>query len=205
MKIKFLDGTEEELTSLQGASLQGADLRCASLQSASLRCASLQSASLQSADLQGADLRCARLWGANLQGADLWGANLQGADLWGANLQGARLRSANLQGARLPHFQIVPSEGAFTAWKKCTEGVIKIEIPAEARRTSALVGRKCRAEFVRTLEVPDGVDEATSKADCDVTYVVGEITRADSYDDDIRVECSHGIHFFMTRREAEEY
>lgn len=36
-------------------------------------------------------------------------------------------------------------------------------------------------------------------------YVVGEVTRPDSFNDDIRIECSNGIHFFITLREAQEY
>lgn len=31
------------------------------------------------------------------------------------------------------------------------------------------------------------------------------IVRADKYNDDPRVECTGGIHFFLTRQEAEEY
>ena len=36
-------------------------------------------------------------------------------------------------------------------------------------------------------------------------YIPGQITKPDSYDDDPRIECSHGIHFFLTRKEAEEW
>jgi hypothetical protein len=37
-----------------------------------------------------------------------------------------------------------------------------------------------------------------------VLFTVQE-AKADNYDPGIRVECTAGIHFFMTRREAEEY
>jgi hypothetical protein len=36
-------------------------------------------------------------------------------------------------------------------------------------------------------------------------YIAGERVEADGWDDDIRVECTHGIHFFVTLREAREY
>jgi hypothetical protein len=75
--------------------------------------------------------------------------------------------------------------------------VIALTIPAEAKRTSSLVGRKCRAEFV----IPMG--SGTSRRGG--VYVEGEVFRPDSYDADIRVECTNGVHFFITRREAEEY
>jgi hypothetical protein len=36
-------------------------------------------------------------------------------------------------------------------------------------------------------------------------YIVGKETWADAWNDDPRIECTSGIHFFMTRKEAEEY
>jgi hypothetical protein len=128
---------------------------------------------------------------------------LSGANLLGANLSGANLTGANLTGANLPHFQIVPEVGAFVGWKKLANGTIaKLEIPADAKRTSSLVGRKCRASKVVVLEGEGESPTATTK----LHYAPGMTVEADSYyDDDIRVECSHGIHFFLTKAEAEEW
>jgi hypothetical protein len=50
-----------------------------------------------------------------------------------------------------------------------------------------------------------GAEEALSKHDMDTIYKAGVVVHPDKYDDDIRVECTHGIHFFITRKEAEEY
>jgi hypothetical protein len=36
-------------------------------------------------------------------------------------------------------------------------------------------------------------------------YEVGKITYPDSYDNSIFKECTNGIHFFITRKEAEDY
>ncbi len=155
---------------------------------------------LSGADLSGADLRYADLSGAGLSGADLRYANLSGANLSGADLSGA-----NLSGARLPDFQLCPQEGSFIAFKKLQGGVIaKLGIPKSAARTSSLVGRKCRAEFARVLELSIGT-EAFDTYTGNTLYKVGERVYPDSYDADIRVECTHGIHFFITRKEAEQY
>jgi hypothetical protein len=185
---------------LQRANLQGADL-----QRAFLRGANLQGADLRGADLQGANLQGAYLQGANLRGANLQGAYLQGADLQDANLQGADLRGADLQGANLPAFQLCPQEGAFVAWKKVRGAVLKLLVTG--KRTSSLVGRKCRASEVCVFEAfsAPGETEFTSLYDPRFIYRVGETAREENYDDDIRVECTEGIHFFMTRKEAEEY
>lgn len=160
--------------------------------------ANLRGANLERADLEGADLR-----GADLRGANLERANLRGANLGRANLQGANLDRANLEGAWLPHYQICPEEGSFIAWKKTSDGVVKLRIPADAKRTSSLVGRKCRASYV---EVLDGKGMSTCcQPELRTLYMPGGTVWADSFDPDPRVECTHGIHFFMTRREAEEW
>ena len=203
---------EADLTgaNLRGANLTGANLREADLRGADLTGADLRGADLRGADLRGANLREAYLRGANLREADLRGANLRGADLTGANLReanlreayltGANLREADLTGAYLPNFQI-PQEGSFVGFKKIKSGVIKLLIPEKAKRTASLVGRKCRAEYVQVLEGPEGCDKHSGR----VFYKVGKTVYPDKYDNDIRIECTNGIHFFMTREEAEQY
>ena len=159
----------------------------------------------QRAYLRGADLR-----GAELQGAYLRGAELQGADLRGADLRGADLRGADLQGAKnadlvIAQTQITPQEGAFVGWKKLQGEVIaKLVIPHDAKRLNAIGSRKCRAEKAFVLEM-FGASEAFDKHTGKMLYKAEEWAIPDSFDDDVRVECSHGIHFFMRREEAEAY
>ena len=198
----------EPYASLEGASLWGANLRGANLRGANLEGANLEGASLRGASLWGANLRGANLEGANLRwacnrGANLEGANLEGANLEGANLRGASLRGASLEGAKLPHFQICPQEGSFIGYKKTTKGVIKLLIPEHAKRTNSLVGRKCRASEVVVVG-GDGVG-GTGTHYQGIIYNEGETIKCPDYDDDIRVECTKGIHFFMTLAEAEEW
>jgi len=172
-----------------------ANLRYTNLRYTNLKGANLN---LRDAYLIGADLRDAYLIGAHLRGA-----NLEGANLRGAYLRGAYLRGANLEGANLPHFLIVPECGSFYAFKKTTKGVIKIQIPAKAKRTNSLTNRKCRAEFIKVISGA-GIG-GTGPIYKSLTYNKGDVITADSYDDDIRLECTNGIHFFMTVKEAEEW
>lgn len=61
---------------------------------------------------------------------------------------------------------------------------------------------------MRVLEAfgaPEDQKEFHSLHDYDFTYRLGEVAREPSYDDDIRVECTSGIHFFITKQEAENY
>ena len=188
---------------LVSADLSWADLRAVNLRAVNLRAASLRAAILRAASLMGANLFYTDLRNTDLEGADLRNANFFGANLMEADLRNADLVGANLMGAKLPHFQIVPESGSFYAYKKTNLGVIKIQIPARAKRTSSLVGRKCRAEFVKVIS-GDGVG-GISTYDRKTKYNKGELVYADNYNDDIRIECTGGIHFFMTKAEAEEW
>ena len=211
-----LIGASLDGASLDGASLIGASLNDASLNDASLIGASLIGASLNRASLNRASLNRASLDGASLNGASLNGASLDGASLNRASLDGASLNRASLIGASLPAFQLVPEEGSFIAWKAVLsergQVLAKLEIPAEAARTSSLVGRKCRASAARVLAlmlIGSGkpVDEAySSHAGSSFVYRVGAtVVPSMPFDPDIRIECTSGIHFFITRAEAESY
>ena len=99
---------------------------------------------------------------------------------------------------------VCPIIGEFEAWKKCRDDVIvRLLIPADAKRSSAET-RKCRADYVKTLAVI-GADVGVSIHDGVTEYRAGEITRAPKWNKCRWVECGGGIHFFMTREEAEAY
>jgi hypothetical protein len=177
--------------------------------------ADLSGAGLSGADLSGADLSSADLSGAGLIGADLRSAGLSGADLSGADLRSADLRSADLRSAILSPHMVCPEVGAFTAFKKVYDRgnalIAVLTIPADARRVSSYIGRKCRAEFVicERFETvngePSSAAEACSRHNADFKYRVGERITPDRFDPDERVECSSGIHFYVTRKEAVEF
>ena len=178
-----------------------------------MRGADLYDANLRGADLYDADLRGANLRGANLRGADLYDANLRGADLYDANLRGADLRDADLYGAKhaelaIAQTRILP-EGAIIGWKKCRDDkIVKLLIPAEAKRSHAF-GRKCRAEYAEVLEITKGsrkLKTAFSQHNPDFRYKVGETVRPlEAFSDDWMEECESGIHFFISKLEAENY
>jgi len=198
----------------------GADLRGANLCGADLRGANLCGADLREANLYGANLHEANLYGANLYGANLHGASLRGANLRGANLSGASLRGANLSGANLrgatgipvevyAHFRSCPPSGTFIAWKQgYMSAIIKLKIPWFARRCNAVGSRKCRSEMAIVLEIErDGekLQECGAWIGQGFRYRTGEQVWPNSYDPSWYNECSHGIHFFMTRQEAVEF
>ena len=148
---------------------------------------------------------------ANLSCADLRGADLRGANLWGANLRGADLRGANLWGARNLNLTMAcPTAGAFIGWKKAHGYIVKLQIPAEARRSSATTS-KCRCDRAIVLAIedvnglPSGLREIASDRDCNFSYRVGEMVTEYAFDENRWDECSSGIHFFADRDEAVRY
>jgi hypothetical protein len=78
-----------------------------------------------------------------------------------------------------------------------------LTVPSKARRSNA-TGRKCRAEFVKVLDVI-GAEVGISKHDGKTEYRKGKIVRCDKWEEDRWIECGGGIHFFITRYEAENY
>ena len=205
-----LHGADLHGADLRSVNLSGADLRSVNLSGANLRGADLSYADLRSADLSYADLSYADLSGANLRGADLSYANLRGADLRDADLRDADLRDANLSNADLrgadslalvgAQLSILPA-GDIIGWKKLANNVIcKLQIPAGAKRSNA-TGRKCRAEYAIVLE-----GEGVSRHNPGFIYRVGETVRpSEPFCEDRWQECASGIHFFLTREEAEAY
>ena len=202
---------------LAGANLAGAYIADANLAGAYIADANLAGAYIARADLAGANLAGANLAGANLAGAYIAGANLAGAyiaraDLAGANLAGADLAGAyiadaNLAGAKgadlaIARTRILPA-GDLIGWKKAGDAIVKLRIPADARRSHAF-GRKCRAEFADVLEII-GSNAVTDANGLLTEYRAGERVRPDKWDDNWQEECSNGIHFFITREEAEAY
>jgi uncharacterized protein YjbI with pentapeptide repeats len=212
---------------LRYADLRYADLRHADLGYANLRHADLGYANLRGADLRYADLGYANLGSANLGSADLGSANLRYANLRSADLRYANLRSANLRGANLgsadlryadlryaknitdklaiAQFQFIPTDGPFIGWKKCkNEVIVKLCISKSAQRSHG-TERKCRASQVKVLEV-FGASEGISSYDPSVIYRKGKIVKCvEPFDENRWENCASGIHFYLTREEAEAH
>lgn len=112
-----------------------------------------------------------------------------------------------------------PEEGSFIGFKGlCSKNgrnlfICKLEIPIDAKRSSAF-GRKCRCSKAKVLEIlavddeynfTIPVEKGFSLHESGFEYKVGEMVYPDSFDDNRWIECSNGIHFFMTKQEAIDY
>ena len=130
------------------------------------------------------------------------------ADLSGADLSRASLSRANLEDTKEADLALAMStylpEGPFIGWKKCMDGVIvKLRIPEKAKRSHGCE-RKCRAEFVTVLEV-FGAQKGVSIYDKKTEYHPGKTVKANGWDENRWNTCGQGIHFFISRLEAEAF
>ncbi len=169
--------------------------------------ADLRGADLSGADLSGADLSGADLRRADLRRADLRWADLRWADLRGADLSGADLRWADLRDMVYNHTTIgihPAPEGELVVWGKKDGVLVKMLVPADAKRSCA-TSRKHRAEYVKVLEVIGAKEAVVENRFGTTVYRPGEVVRAHDWDDNRWNECAPGIHFFLTREEAEAW
>jgi hypothetical protein len=193
---------------LSGANLNNAYLTYANLSGADLTDANLTGAKLYGADLSGADLTGADLTGANLSGADLTCVELIGADLTGANLINSELEYANLTDAILDEKEqcrkgVMLTE-PMTGYKKAYGGkIITLEIPVGAKVFS-IHNDKRRTNKANVIDM-QGETELSSMHENNFKYHVGDEIDIIDFDENYNVECSTGIHFFLTREEAENF
>jgi co-chaperonin GroES (HSP10) len=185
---------------------------------ADLTCANLYGAYLIGANLTGADLRYANLIRSILIDTDLTGANLTGAKLYGAyligaNLTGAILTNTTLAGADLTHTILDEKEQcrkgvvlteSMIGYKKSNEGkIITLEMPIGAKVFS-INNNKRRTNKAKVIDM-QGETEFSSMHDNSFKYHVGDEIEIKDFDERYNVECSTGIHFFLTREEAENF
>ena len=229
------DLSDADLTcaDLSDANLSGANLYRANLRGADLRRADLTHANLTDADLTGADLYGANLTCADLTRAILSGANLTSANLTRAHLNFADLTSANLTDANLTHANLTDADltGTYLTFADLTDTILdeKEQCRKGIVLTEPMIGyKKSDENKIITLEMPigskvfsinnkkrrtnkanvidmQGETELSSIHDNSFKYHVGDEIEIKDFDDRYNVECWVGIHFFLTRDEAEEY
>ena len=209
--------------------LRGANLCQTLLKHTNLSYADSREVTLNDADIFNSNLSYADFGNVSLVGAYLPHSNLTRADFRGANLGWADLRScvfydtdlrdcnfmyANLRGSKyVPYIPFqCPSDGAFVGWKKVNNVLIKLEIPADAKRSSATTN-KCRCDKAKVLGFYDSLGSkelnitelVNDKYGKKCKYVKGEMVYPDFFDEDRWNECSHGIHFFVNKQDAINY
>lgn len=200
---------------LTGADLSHADLTLSSFQNVALRDADLHGSTVKNALfdgclLRGADFRDADMATASFRYCDMGGCDIRGADLFGAVLEHAMLEGV-VSDERTRWFRLhCPEKGAFLAYKKCVnDRMVQLLVPEDARRTSATLP-SCRCDKAKVLTIKsfdfkEEFEEAWSLVDEDFVYRKGQWVQVDDFNEDRWQDSTTGIHFWLTREEAEAY
>ena len=209
-----LSHTDLRKADLSYTNLSGADLSYTNLSEVDLNDSDLKNTNLKHADLAKSNLRNTTLYYANLNHAQLTDADLTSADLSYANLMGANLKDAILDIVRYNEgtsfFALqCPEKGSFIGYKKSRGKIVELLITEDAKRSNATT-RKCRCSKAKVLSITNvsntkEYDKVASDYNKNFIYRVGEIVEVEDFDEDRWVECSTGIHFFLTRDEAVRY
>jgi hypothetical protein len=117
----------------------------------------------------------------------------------------ANLSSADYNEATLFFALQCPEKGSFIGYKRCNGEIVELEITKRAKRSSA-TSRKCRCSEAKVLKIGNGtIKQIESNFDSNFIYEVGKKVKVDNFDENRWNECSTGIHFFITKIEAELY
>lgn len=153
--------------------------------------------------------------GANLKNVNFQHSHLIETDFCGANLTSTRLEYAIMHNCKhdetTSFFALqCPETGSFIGYKQAEGYIVKLQIPAKAKRSSA-TSRKCRCSEAKVLGIyrQNGkkapINIIHSSYDYYFNYKVGETVRVKDFDENRWNECSTGIHFFLTFEEAKNY
>lgn len=195
-----LSNIEFTLSSFQDVILNGVDFHNSSVENALFDGCPMHGASFNHADMKTASFRY-----CDMGECDIRGANLFGAVLEHANLEEI-ISDDDTKWFRL----YCPEEGAFLAYKKCVnDRMVQLLVPADAKRTSATRPscrcNKAKVLTIKSFDFQENFDEAWSLVDENFVYRRGEWVEVKDFNEDRWQDSTTGIHFWLTREEAEAY
>ncbi len=214
---EILRFTEYEIwdMDLSGEDLSHMDFTLSSFQNTVLDGANFEDSIVENAlfdgcSMKGASFKNAKMVTASFRYCDMRECNIEGANLYGAVLEFAKLDGI-VSNDDTKWFRLhCPETGAFLAYKKCVnDRMVQLLVPADAKRTSATL-RSCRCNKAKVLTIKsfdftENFDEAWSLVDEDFVYKRGEWVEVKDFNEDRWQDSTTGIHFWMTRAEAEAY
>lgn len=192
-----LSGIDFSLSSFQNTVLDGVNFAGSSVENVLFDGCSMQGSVFQNANMVTASFRYCDMQKCDIRGADLFGAALEHANLKGI------ISDEDTQWFRL----YCPEEGAFLGYKKCFDDrLVQLLIPADAKRTSATRAscrcNKAKVLTIKSLDFAENFDEAWSLINEDFVYRRGEWVEVKDFNEDRWQESTTGIHFWLTREEA---
>lgn len=195
-----LSNMDFTLSSFQNTVLDGVDFEGSTVENALFDGCSMRKANFRNAKMVTASFRYCDMRECNIEGANLYGAVLEFAKLDGI------VSDEGTQWFRLH----CPETGAFLAYKKCVnDRMVQLLVPADAKRTSATLPscrcNKAKVLTIKSFDFKENFDEAWSLVDENFVYRRGEWVEVKNFNEDRWQDSTTGIHFWLTRAEAEAY
>lgn len=200
---------------LSGADLSNMDFTLSSFQNTVLNHVDFENSSVENAlfdgcSMKGANFKNAKMVTASFRYCDMRECNIEGADLFGAVLEFADLEGI-VSSEETKWFRLrCPEKGAFLGYKKCVnDRMVQLLIPADAKRTSATLPscrcNKAKVLTIKSFDFQENFDEAWSLVDENFIYKKGEWVEVKNFNENRWQDSTTGIHFWMSRAEAEAY
>ncbi len=210
-----LTEVEFEPMDLTGYDLSNMDFTLSSFQNVTLRGVNFSNSSVENALFDKCDLHGANFENANMRTGSFRYCDMGECNIKGANLYGAVLEFANLEGIisdeNTQWFRLhCPEKGAFLGYKKCVNNrMVQLLIPADAKRTSATLNscrcNKAKVLTIKSFDFKENFDEAWSLVDENFVYRKGEWVEVKNFNENRWQDSTTGIHYWLTREEAEAY
>ena len=218
---------------MDGANLYGAAITGTEFKNCCMRHTNIESTNIGAAKFTYCDLYYANFSWAKIRTVTFEHCNMCGADFINGTWEKVKILSSSINHAIIRSIKMetppvikntstyetglalaCPETGSFEAWKvvKNNHGkyLIKLLIPADAKRSSATTC-KCRCSKAKVLDIirisaKRHVKSVVNYAYFNTTvYTVGKMVYPDSFDKNRWNECSNGIHFFISKKNALDY
>ena len=195
---------------LRNIIMRNCDLRRCVMSKCDMRDCIISNCELSGSGMLGSDMRNCNIGKCDMRNCTISKCDLSNCNISKCDLSGSDLSNCNTSGAKIFFPIACPEEGEFIGFKKVNDLVVKLKITEDAKRCSA-TSRKCRCSKAIVLSITniDGTEsdktEVASDHDGAFIYRVGETVEEPKFCEDRWNECSEGIHFFITRKEAEDY
>lgn len=225
LRTKLKNRKEGERLKFREYELEPGDLTGTDLSNIDFTLSSFENVKLDQVNFKGSSVENALFDGCSMEGADFENANMKTASFRFCNMKNCNIKGANLYGAVLENADLTdiksdentqwfrlhcPEKGAFLGYKKCVNNrMVQLLIPADALRTSATLPScrcsKAKVLTIKSFDFKENFDEAWSLVDENFEYKRGEWVEVKDFNKDRWMDSTTGIHFWMTREEAEAY
>lgn len=222
LSLANLDSSNLCNVDLSGANLTNSNLSSCCLENAKLDFAYLDYANLKYANLTYASLKSSHLYGAKLSNTIIEYVDFTNSDITEVSFDNAKGNNIEYRKGKILSESII-------GYKKCKSNrkygrfvIVTLEIPKDAIVFS-INGDKCRTNKAKVISINLIEDESAefnrayslssttpininySSKDHYLSYYIGDEINIKNFNCQYNVECSNGIHFFMTKEEAINY